>query len=410
MNKIHLIDAAASDRVTQRPRPDLGLVEWTGVNVRPAFARGEARSRMDGRSAPGLLTVQSLLMMALAAGAGADPACAARVDSVYGGRQASLYAPADWRGACDSMRADAGSPSTSSGLLFARDLEYIYSRVSEEKVANLNALQIFGIDSSVPVGATSHTVRRFGDAGEASFYKAGMGVPTVSLAAVEESFGVAHLVAGLEIDFFEALSHGFAGLREYERKLRAVRKVIDRMLNRIAWFGSKEFNLYGVLNYPHVVKRLFAETIDAPTTAAEFDAMLAAFNAIANRAAEAHKETAAPNRMVTSPRIMRFMAQTHHPQYNTSLMDQFLRDQALINRVESAWELQEAGPSSTDVILLFDDRDPDARPTFEMVQPFATLPVQNDGFSQKQVGYATTGGMVIRDVRAASINYATVSL
>lgn len=409
MNKIHLIDARESDRVTQRPRPDLALVEWSGGNIQPRLSLAAEQSRMDGRAAPGLLTIQSLHLMALAAGT-SNPAAQSRIDSIYGSRDTPIYAPGDWRGACDSMRADAGSPSTSSGLLFARDLEYIYSRVSEEKVAGLNALALFGIDSTVPVGATSHTVRRFGDAGEASFYKAGQGVPTVSLAAVEESFGVAHLVAGLEIDFFEALSHGFAGLREYERKLRAVRKVIDRMLNRIAWYGSKEFGLYGILNYPHVVKRLFAETIDAPTTAAEFDAMLAAFNAIANRAAEAHKETAAPNRMVTSPRIMRFMAQTHHPQYNTSLMDQFLRDQALINRVESAWELQAAGPSSTDVILLFDDRDPDSRPTLEVVQPFATLPIQNDGFSQKQVAYATTGGMVIRDVRGASINYATVSL
>jgi len=404
---LRIIDARATEAASTDQKAPVLLVDWkdgSGIGLGAGLARAESRARLDGRAAPTLLVLEALREMTETVYR-TDSAAREVVDRVYRGRTQPL-APKARRVDAAKLRLDG--IEVTSGLLFARDLEHIHARVSEEPVAQLNALALFGISSEVPVGATSHTVRRFGDAGVARMYRAGEDVPTVSLAAVEESFGIGHLVAGLEIDFFEALAHGFAGLREYERKLKAARRAIDRLLNRIGWWGSKEFSLYGFLNYPHMPKRVFGTTLAVPTSAAQFDALLAGFNAVVNRARQAHKETADPKRCATSTRVRDFMAQTHHPQYNTSLMDQFLRDQPMISKVESAWELQESGPGSTDLFLLWDDSDPDQKPAVEVIQGFATLPMETRGFSQRQVCYATTGGMVIRDVRAASITYLTI--
>lgn len=403
-----IIDARASNEASTDGKSPLQLIEWSGdrgVGFGSMLARAESRSRMDGRAAPTLIVLDALRQMALDV-VERDPEAKRRVDAMYAGRAQPLHEKAR---RIDAAKMRADGIEVTSGLLFARDLEYIHARVSEEPVASLNALALFGVTSEVPVGATSHTVRRFGDAGQARMYKAGEDVPTVSLSAVEESFGIAHLVAGLEIDFFEALAHGFAGLREYERKLRACRRAIDRLLNRIAWYGSRDFNLYGFLNYPHLPKRVFSTPLIVPTSVAQFDAILAAFNEVANRARQAHKDMADPNRCATSTRIRDYMAQTRHPQGRESLLELFLRDQARIGAVDSAWELQESGPGGTDLFLLWDDSDPDAKPSVEIVQGFATLPMETVGFAQRQVCYATTGGMVVRDVRAASVNYLTVS-
>jgi len=401
---IRIIDARATAKASPDTRAPLELVEWNGEGFggastfRGALARANDRFRVDGRSAPTLIVLDALRAMTEDVYR-TDPAARARVDSVYAGRTQPL-APKARR--VDSAQLRRDGLELSAGLLFARDLEYIHARVAEFPVANLNALSLFGVASNVPVGATSHTARRFGDAGTARMYRHGEDVPTVSLAAVEETFGIGHLVAGLEIDFFEALAHGFAGLREYERKLKAVRRAIDRLLNRIAWWGSTEFNLSGFLNYPHVATRTFGTPLIVPTSAAQFDAILAAFNTIANRARQAHKDTADPNRCATSTRVRDYMRQTRHPQGRESLLELFLRDQGEIGSVDAAYELQESGPGGTDWFLLWDDRDPDTKPATEIVQGFATLPMETRGFTQRQVGYATTGGMVMGDVRAAS--------
>lgn len=406
---VKIIDALATDRASTDPKAPLELVEWSEESGRIAFpsmlARATRRARQDGRAAPTLIALDALRDLT-AEVYRTDAAARELVDQVYAGRSQPIHPKAR---RVDSAKLRQDGIELTSGLLFARDLEHIHARVSEEPVATLNALALFGVSSEVPVGATSHTVRRFGDAGQARMYRAGEEVPTVSLAAVEESFGIGHLVAGLEIDFFEALAHGFAGLREYERKLRAVRRAIDRLLNRIAWWGSREFKLYGFLNYPHLPKRVFATPLIVPTSIAQFDAILAGFNEIANRARQAHKDTADPNRCATSTRVRDYMAQTRHPQGRESLLELFLRDQARISRVDSAWELQESGPGGTDHFLLWDDTDPDAKPSVEVIQGFATLPMETRGFAQRQVGYATTGGMVIRDVRAASITFLEVN-
>lgn len=404
-----IIDVAASAANQTGDRGPVELVEWSG-DTPGAFAsqhaRAVVRSRMDGRSAPTLMALDAVKDGILKAYE-SQPDAKARVDSVYAGRTQPLASGARFDAAeVDRMRRD--NLSASSGLLFARDLEYIHARVLEEKVANLNALALFGVASRVPVGATSHTVRRFGDAGEARMYRAGEDIPTVSLAAVEESFGIAHMVVQMKIDFFEALAHGFVGLNEYERKLRAMRRAIDRLLNRLAWWGSDQFDLHGILNYPHLPKRVYSTSITAPATAADFDALLAAFNSIINRARYAHKDIADPTRLVTSTRLRDFLNQTRHPEGRESLAELIIRDQPLINAIEGVWELQGEGPGSTDIMILWDDRDPDARPTFELVQPFALLPLQNNGLEQKQIGYATAGGMVMHDVRAASLTYFTI--
>lgn len=292
----------------------------------------------------------------------------------------------------DDDRVDAFGDA--GGAALARDLDYVHARVLEEKAKPTNAMRQFRTGDGIPLGARTHTVRRFLEHGEAGWYRgSGTNVKSAGYRQKEQQFPVRYVVTSVATSVFELLSTQFAGINDYERKLRAGRRAIDQFVNAKLWNGDEQQNYYGVINYPWLAKRTTSTRFDGSETAAD---VVAALNEAANFPEQQSGGVFAPNRMVTSPRVANYLRQT---QFSTAseatIAEYFLRNQDAISQVEKAYELADIGGTGVDGILFYnDDEDAIAHETAGGLQ---ILPQQSFGFDNITYMYLATGGIVMRD-------------
>lgn len=301
-------------------------------------------------------------------------------------------------------RADAFG---GDGFHFARELEHVYGQVLEEKKPVLNAMALFPMDRSVPVGARTHTVRRESIEGEAVIYKAGSGddTPTVSVSRAEEEFPVRHIVTGFEINMFDEQSSQFANTGLFGRKLAATRKVIERKLNDLYWNGDAASGLRGILDYPWLAKMVSALTYDGSSTATQY---LDDLSSAANFAAENSSDVFFPNVLATTSRIKNQLQKMNMGNgTDSSVLEYFLKNQNYVTRVVVANELQGVGPNGEDGLLFY--RDDSDSVSNSLIVPYQAMPAERRGFSQRFIAWATTGGTIMRDVGNNLLLFAAAS-
>lgn len=288
-----------------------------------------------------------------------------------------------------TRRADA------AGVNFARDLDFIRKTVIEEKYAVPNAMRLFRADTSVPVGARSHWVRRGHESGEAAIYRTGMAIPRASVSSDEEEFPVRHIVDAFDVDQFEQDSSGFAGSNTLGRKSRAARNLLVQRMNRLIWYGSEEHGLYGVMNYPWLSKLVSSVAYDGSDSA---DDVIADLNKWADYASNSSNAVFSPNRMVTSPRVRNYLMSKPRSATTDTTIGRFFLDNNNpgITQIDSAWELQGTGPGGTDAILFY--RDDVESLAYVPVGGMSMLPVQREGFTDTVYMYQSFGGVIMPDV------------
>ncbi len=307
-----------------------------------------------------------------------------------------------------SDRIDSANPSAT--LALARELEFVYSDVLREERPARSAKRLFDVDTRVPAGAKTHTIRRFEGSGEAKFWRNGMEVPLVGIGRDEETFNVKHAVIGLELDFFSNQASAFAGIGEYGEKVSETIDAMEEFENILFWQGSVQNKLLGVATYPWLPKRVIAEAFGAITTLAQFEADVAALHDMVNEVLDRNPGMInGPLRFITSPRFHRGLAQNSKPETDLTLEQRFLNGQPQISSIEDAPELQNYGGTGVDAVLILPD-GPKA-PKLVTPTPFTMMPLQssNYGFTTSQAAYASFGGVVMRDVLRTSRIEVTVN-
>lgn len=292
----------------------------------------------------------------------------------------------------NTRRLDALAPGR--GFHLARQLEHVYNETLREEFPPQSAFEAFPIDTSVPVGARSHTVRRITQQGEARVYRANSGeVPRVGVSQEEESFPVHHYVIGIEMSIFDIESSNFAGSNLRSELQTAAQVTMMEFANHKSWFGDDAFSIYGVFNYPWLPKMVMPV---AAKVGSDPDAFLAQMNKAANYAHEESKTVYSPNALRVSPRVRRYMATTRIGTVNdTKILDDFLKANPRITSVEESWELQGSGPGGTDGMLFYRR---DKRSIANVIpRMFTMLPAQESGFAITIPCVMSHGGMVQRD-------------
>lgn len=329
---------------------------------------------------------------------------ARHVDSLCARELGDRPLPACLRG--DGRRVDslpAGAPG------FARQFEYIRSQILEEKRQPLNAMRMFPVDGSVPLGARKHTSRRALGSGEAQIYRGGDEIPRAQTSYAEETFGVAYVVCAVDTQFFDLLTTDWAGLQQYQRDLRLAMRLVEERLNRICFSGASDAGLYGVLNYPHLAKQVMS--VDFTDDSAPEDVAAALYDLASTPLVESGG-TFAPSAMAVSPRIHQFLFSRKHSSTggtDLSIGEFFLKSQQAggqgIQRIDMAQELAGIGPSDEDGILCY-------RPDLDtvghvLIQAPSVMPVyQASPLEQTTVVFAATGGVVMPDVGNAILGFA----
>lgn len=291
------------------------------------------------------------------------------------------------------MRADALASGTAS---FPRDFEHIYSEVLAEKRRPLNSSRLFQMDTRVPLGAKTHTVRRDLGTGDAKVWRGGQAIPVVGTQRVEEQFPVIYIVSAVETNWFEMISNDFQGRNDFQNDTRMAVRAIDERINSIYFGGDAPSGMHGFFDYPSLAKSVspLSWTAGGATPAD----IVAALNDAANFANVASGGTFRPTRMATSIRLRNFLHQTRMDSgTDTTIAEFFLRNNEFIDRIDGAHEFQGIGPSGEDGIAFYDDALESTAAV--MVQPPTAMPAaQIDSFRNQVVYVAAIGGVVMRDV------------
>lgn len=312
---------------------------------------------------------------------------------------------ADAERAWAETRHDAALTPGSPGFL--RDFDYIHRELLEERRPQMNAGAMFAMDSSVPLGARTHTWRRAAVTGKARWHNKGAGFPTAKVGYLEEQFGTGFVVCAVEQSFFEGLALGFADLQNYRLEAAGAIRAIEEFLNDIAFYGDANRQIYGALTHPDLAKMVVSTRFGGASTGEQ---VVAALHALVNKPMTVSGGVFHPTRVAVPEAVHAYLATTYLNTGGgtTTLKKAFLEGQSGLNGIKdievarelSAAELTLKGvgnPSGYHGILCWNDAKQSIhhvlpqRPTF--------LPIfQSSPIDTLHVAFASTGGIVAPDV------------
>lgn len=290
-------------------------------------------------------------------------------------------------------RFDSASPT--AGLFMARQLEQILAKVLETPRPALNAEMLFPVSTEVAPGARTYTIRRFDQTGEAIIWRGGGNIPRVGLVQEEETRPVRHIASSFAFDIFDQASANFANIGLTAGLLKACRRAVGELRNRLSWYGNAASDVYGVLTYPWLAKKVAATAFDGTASP---DDVIAELNAAANYAEEQSNGVFHSTTMITTPYVKNYLANT--PRSSTSdksILAWFLENNSQgITEVKTAHELKGGTgiPTGAHGILFTKSGDEDAC-RLEVPQPFTTLPMQQIGPDFVTIAYESFGGAVM---------------
>ncbi len=301
-----------------------------------------------------------------------------------------------------TLRADAISAQGSG--LSAGKLRHVLARVLEEKYALPTALELFPVDTSVPLGKREIEVHRFYEAGEAAIYRSGDGsqIPKVSYSQESMTFRVRQYVTSAVWSFFEEQQAQAAEVEHVARLLRVARRTLELFLNEMTWYGDDQAGIYGILNYPWLDREVSDLAFGGTDLSGGTVSYLQELNNFVNRAYHASKGVLGPNKMVTSPRVADWIMQTPYLDGNGAggdrmLGEVFLATSRIEDRIEQAHELENVLGDGVDAIFFYRD---DVMGVANMLSGggIQALPLHQTDIDRRQIMFYNHGGVQMLEV------------
>jgi len=300
----------------------------------------------------------------------------------------------DQMGAALSLRRDAFNAGL--GLFEPPDLTARFSRILEERMPPLTSREAFRANTEAPPGSLFTEQSRVQSTGEAVILKGGVrDVPAVAIGQARDRRPIVYMAAKFEINWLEQLSinaYG-AGLNVTDRKLRTTRRVIMELQNRLAWEGSDEHDIWGVLNHPYLDKIISATVFE---NASDPDDVVKALIDYANYAEEQSGSTFQPNTMVIAPKVFNFIASRRFGSgSDQTILEHFKKACPHITRIVKARELNDAGPASYSGIFFCRSGSGPADSSCELIDVLSPtlLPPQVAGLATCSYMLAGCGGL-----------------
>ena len=303
--------------------------------------------------------------------------------------------------AVEEGRLDA-LPTGTPGFL--RDFDYIHREILEEARPQLNAGMLFGVDPTVPLGATTHTARRSRTVGKARWHNKGESFPVSKASYLEETFRTGFVVCAVEQSFFEGLQIGFAGLQTYRLEADGAIRAIEEFCNDVAFYGDPNRQIYGVLTYPHMPKFVLPDW-----QGLSGEVIAAQLFRIADTPMISSAGVFKPNRLVVPEAVDRYISTTmlNSTAGTVTIKQFFLAGQnpaTGIRSIEVAHELSATemtakgvgNPANYHGILAF--RDDRRSLAHVMPQTPTFLPIwRSSPIDTLHVAFASTGGVTMHD-------------
>lgn len=205
----------------------------------------------------------------------------------------TLHAAKEGRSLSDSIQrgvnkaaADIDHADASTLPIFARELEYVYTKVYEQEYAELKMAngEVLPIDDSVDNAAETYTYYTMSAAGIARMgntYAMGS-IPRVSLGGVKTSANIAAILNCFGYSIQDARAIARTGRNLDAAYANASRRGHEELWNRVGWWGDKNHKLHGLLTHPNVPVQYAPVGVGGGTTLSSklFDEVFADFVAL----------------------------------------------------------------------------------------------------------------------------------
>ena len=249
------------------------------------------------------------------------------------------------------------------------------------------------MDTEIPAGAATYTVRREDGAGEAVIWKKGDAIPMVSLNVFEEEFPIVTIVNGFEVTILERMHADFAKRPLISSLTRKAQKVIYQRLNDLIFNGHEPSKIPGLLTHPYLPKAFSAVAFDGTDTP---DEEIAEISKWGGYGSQVSKGLFYPTTMAVSYKLFNRWSSTRLPNTDKNLLQYLRENLPYISAIIPLWELQGVGPGGRDAVLFYRN-DPDAV-ALVMPQPFTLIPGENTGLVMRMYGMVRFGGIRMEDV------------
>lgn len=303
---------------------------------------------------------------------------------------------------------------SAESLFFQRELEIILPEVLEQEKPRLNFLDYIPVKSNVPLGVQNITFRSMTSGGKAEFLGPKSGdLPTVNVGAEEDSVRYKMIGVCAVYSYEEMMAAQFAASQRgasvganLERDLiRAGRRAIEELVNRVAWYGDASAKIKGLTQNPNILRSAAAYALSGSTTA---DQVLSVLNDGANAIQANTAEVESPNTLLLPPAAYRYAAQQQRSSASDTTTLKFWLDTNGddANGIKAAHSVREMseiqvlanGAASTTTGALFYEKDP-----MVLELPYSgivVLPVQQSGLNYLVPMIAKVGEMIVRRPRA----------
>ena len=292
-----------------------------------------------------------------------------------------------------------------ASLFFARQLDYVKSRVYNRKFPDINPDLLVPDSTDTPEWAETISVQSYDSVGMAKIIaNYADDLPRVDVRAMVQLVPVKTLGDSYGYNVNEIRASRAIGAGLDVRKAEAARRAIDLKIARIKMIGDDDYGLFGLFNYPNILEIIFGAGGPPGTTTGNWDTltgeqiylnMNAMMFAFMQQTLGVHRA----NFMAMAPTAYnaastRFFNNQANPFPSTAL-DLFRRMHPGV-RVENIIECQGAGTGANlgrDVIFLYELNSENL--AHEYVMPFTQLPPEARNLEFVTNCLARSGGVHI---------------
>jgi len=157
-----------------------------------------------------------------------------------------------------------------AAVWFARELDDIKAKTYDRQYPELNALRIFPVSSNVNPGAETTTYYAFDVAGMAEFIADySDDLPRADVFGDPQTINIRGIGDSYQYSIQDLRASRFSGKSLDARRGEAARKLIDRLINRVAWCGDAKRGLRGILSSDNYVP-IWTPALNAAGTSTKF--------------------------------------------------------------------------------------------------------------------------------------------
>jgi len=305
----------------------------------------------------------------------------------------------------EKVNWDAYNMDANEGVIFARQLEYVESRVYEVKYPTLKARDLFPVDYSVPTGAETFTYRMYDHQGAFNLItNYSDDFRRVNTTGTETTGKIHSFGASVEYTVQDLRAAAMAGLPLQDHEMRAARRASEQKLDDIVLNGEPGGNLFGIMTHPNIPNAAVPNGAGGTATWATKTPteILADMNDIVTDMIDSTNGVESPDTMILPHAQYEVINNTaRSATSDTTILQFFLRNNAHVSRVESWYKLKGAGAGSTDVMIAY--RNDAEVAEIVIPQELEFFPPQPKNMAFNIPAHARFGGVRVRYPLAFSI-------